>query len=70
MDRSPEKKWVFYSYVPDAAPVRSKMLYASSRATLVRVLGDDHIALSIFATDKVLSLTRMMQGRLLTSSEV
>ncbi|GAA5829367.1 hypothetical protein JCM3766R1_001074 [Sporobolomyces carnicolor] len=43
---------VFVSYVPDDSPVRSKMLYASTRTTLVRHLGDSQMTDSIFATSK------------------
>lgn len=39
------------TYVPDAAPVRQKMLFASSRLTLVRDLGTEHFRDSLFATD-------------------
>ncbi|KAK9431391.1 hypothetical protein V1505DRAFT_414361 [Lipomyces doorenjongii] len=42
----------FISYIPDAAPVRRKMLYASTRNTLVRELGGDKITASIFTTEK------------------
>ncbi|KAL8281071.1 hypothetical protein RQP46_006429 [Phenoliferia psychrophenolica] len=52
LEPTPASQWVFYSYVPDAAPVRSKMLYASTRATLSRSLGDSRIATAIFATSK------------------
>ncbi|KAK6087984.1 actin monomer binding protein [Seiridium cupressi] len=38
------------SYVPDSAKVRQKMLFASTRLTLVRELGSEHFAESIFAT--------------------
>lgn len=47
---------VFVSYVPDDSPVRSKMLYASTRTTLVRHLGDSQMTDSIFATSKVRSI--------------
>ncbi|KAK9236181.1 hypothetical protein V1525DRAFT_407792 [Lipomyces kononenkoae] len=40
------------SYIPDGAPVRRKMLYASTRNTLVRELGGDKIAASFFTTEK------------------
>ncbi|GAA5880496.1 hypothetical protein JCM16303_005406 [Sporobolomyces ruberrimus] len=43
---------VFISYVPDHSPVRSKMLYASTRTTLIRHLGDSNFIDSIFATSK------------------
>ncbi|KAK8074984.1 hypothetical protein PG997_009647 [Apiospora hydei] len=38
------------SYVPDAAKVRQKMLFASTRLTLVRELGSEHFRETIFAT--------------------
>ncbi|KAF2225123.1 hypothetical protein BDZ85DRAFT_193842 [Elsinoe ampelina] len=38
------------TYVPDAAPVRQKMLFASTRLTLVRELGLERFGESIFAT--------------------
>lgn len=39
------------TYVPSTAPVRSKMLFASTRATLIRDLGLEKFGDSIFATD-------------------
>lgn len=38
------------TYLPDTAPVRQKMLFASSRLTLVRDLGTEHFAESRFCT--------------------
>ncbi|ROW04636.1 hypothetical protein VPNG_07402 [Cytospora leucostoma] len=38
------------SYIPDAAKVRQKMLFASTRLTLVRELGREHFRETIFAT--------------------
>ncbi|KAK2061042.1 cofilin/tropomyosin-type actin-binding protein [Colletotrichum caudatum] len=38
------------TYVPDSAKVRQKMLFASTRLTLVRKLGSEHFRESIFAT--------------------
>jgi twinfilin len=38
------------TYVPDAAPVRQKMLFASTRLTLVRELGSEHFRDTIFTT--------------------
>ncbi|KAK6859979.1 PTK9 tyrosine kinase 9 [Apiospora arundinis] len=38
------------SYVPDSAKVRQKMLFASTRLTLVRELGSEHFRETIFAT--------------------
>ncbi|KAK3399164.1 hypothetical protein B0T20DRAFT_192912 [Sordaria brevicollis] len=41
---------VAVTYVPDTAPVRQKMLFASTRLTLVRELGSEHFRETIFAT--------------------
>lgn len=38
------------TYVPDSAPVRQKMLFASTRLTLVRELGSEHFRETIFVT--------------------
>lgn len=38
------------SYVPDAAPVRQKMLFASTRLTLTRELGLEHFRENLFFT--------------------
>lgn len=40
---------VAITYVPDSAPVRQKMLFASTRLTLVRELGSEHFRETIFA---------------------
>ncbi|GAA5821335.1 hypothetical protein JCM3770_006251 [Rhodotorula araucariae] len=48
----PSSSFLFISYVPDHAPVRAKMLYASTRSTLVRALGDSRIGQSVFATSR------------------
>ncbi|GBB95568.1 hypothetical protein RclHR1_02570002 [Rhizophagus clarus] len=42
--------WLFMSYVPDLAKVRDKMLYASTRATLLKELGDSHFIDSMYGT--------------------
>ncbi|KAI0480942.1 hypothetical protein GGR56DRAFT_297428 [Xylariaceae sp. FL0804] len=42
--------FVAVTYVPDAAKVRQKMLFASTRLTLVRELGSEHFRDTIFAT--------------------
>ncbi|ESZ97217.1 hypothetical protein SBOR_2411 [Sclerotinia borealis F-4128] len=44
--------FVAVTYVPDAAPVRQKMLFASTRLTLVRELGIERFRETIFATMK------------------
>ncbi len=47
---------MFVCYVPDNAPVRLKMLYASTRATLRKVFGDHRFRFEVFAT----TLVRML----------
>ncbi|TQS34764.1 hypothetical protein Golomagni_04842, partial [Golovinomyces magnicellulatus] len=49
-DLSTTAPFVVITYVPDAAPVRSKMLFASTRLTLVRELGIERFRETIFAT--------------------
>ncbi|KAJ9137127.1 Cofilin/tropomyosin-type actin-binding protein [Pleurostoma richardsiae] len=44
-------RFVAVTYVPDTAPVRQKMLFASTRLTLVRELGSEHFRETVFATD-------------------
>lgn len=41
---------VAVTYVPDAAPVRQKMLFASTRLSLVRELGSEHFRDALFLT--------------------
>ncbi|KAF1961634.1 twinfilin-1 [Byssothecium circinans] len=48
---SPDKSLVAVTYVPNAAPVRQKMLFASTRLTLVRELGGEHFSESVFCTE-------------------
>lgn len=43
-------KFLAITYVPDAARVRQKMLFASTRLTLVRELGSEHFRETIFVT--------------------
>ncbi|KAK7985144.1 actin depolymerizing protein [Apiospora saccharicola] len=43
-------RMIAVSYVPDSAKVRQKMLFASTRLTLVRELGSEHFRETIFAT--------------------
>ncbi|KAM0789154.1 hypothetical protein ACM66B_000005 [Microbotryomycetes sp. NB124-2] len=52
LDTTPDSQWIFYSFVPDEAHVRSKMLYASSRNTCSRALGNQRFAANLFATSK------------------
>ncbi|KAJ7090306.1 hypothetical protein B0H15DRAFT_838062 [Mycena belliarum] len=48
----PPAEWLVIYYVPDTAKVREKMLYASSRASLLKSLGSTLFSDSIFATSK------------------
>lgn len=48
-----EHKWLFLCYVPDHAKVRDKMIYASTRATLTKELGDYRFVDNIYGTEKV-----------------
>ncbi|KAF8576390.1 actin depolymerizing protein [Ramaria rubella] len=45
-------QWLAITYVPDSARVRDKMLYASTRATLMKSLGSASFSDSLFATSK------------------
>ena len=44
--------YVAVTYIPDTAPVRSKMLFASTRLTLLRELGAERFRNSVFAATK------------------
>jgi len=44
--------WIIISYVPDDSRVRDKMLYAASRATLTKVLGDNKFVDSLYGSIK------------------
>ncbi|KAJ2719090.1 Twinfilin-1 [Coemansia sp. Benny D115] len=48
--RQEQGRWLVCSYVPDTAPVRSKMLYASSKAALTKGLGESLFVDEIFGT--------------------
>jgi twinfilin-like protein len=43
--------YIAITYVPNAAPVRQKMLFASTRLTLVRELGIERFRQTLFATE-------------------
>ncbi|KAF2434416.1 actin depolymerizing protein [Tothia fuscella] len=47
---SPTGDFAAITYVPDAAPVRQKMLFASTRLTLARELGTENFVESVFVT--------------------
>ncbi|PSR94052.1 hypothetical protein PHLCEN_2v4480 [Hermanssonia centrifuga] len=49
---NPPTEWLAVFYVPDAAKVRDKMLYASTRNMLTKSLGSAPFTDSIFATSK------------------
>ncbi|KAJ3728671.1 hypothetical protein C8R42DRAFT_706999 [Lentinula raphanica] len=48
----PSTDWLAIYYVPDSAKVRDKMLYASTRASLLKILGSTAFSDSLFATSK------------------
>ncbi|KAJ3799410.1 hypothetical protein GGU11DRAFT_870729 [Lentinula aff. detonsa] len=48
----PATDWLAIYYVPDSAKVRDKMLYASTRASLLKNLGSTVFTDSLFATSK------------------
>ncbi|KAF9265739.1 actin depolymerizing protein [Marasmius fiardii PR-910] len=48
----PPSEWLAIFYVPDSAKVRDKMLYASTRASLLKSLGSTSFTDSIFATSR------------------
>uniref|UniRef100_A0A672K2J4 Twinfilin-1 n=1 Tax=Sinocyclocheilus grahami TaxID=75366 RepID=A0A672K2J4_SINGR len=45
-------EWIFLAWSPDHSPVRQKMLYAATRATLKKEFGGGHIKEEIFGTVK------------------
>lgn len=45
-------EWLLITYSPDNAPIREKMLYAGTRATLKSTFGGGHIKDELFATSK------------------
>ncbi|KAI9323825.1 hypothetical protein BX666DRAFT_1873781 [Dichotomocladium elegans] len=49
-DSKGEYEWLFLCYVPDHAKIRDKMLYASTRASLTKELGDSRFVDSIYGT--------------------
>lgn len=60
-DSKASSEWIFLCYVPDVAPIRQKMIYAATRASLTKDLGDSHFTDSIYGTNKVLlSLSQLL----------
>jgi twinfilin-like protein len=49
---SPSTGLIAITYVPDAAPVRQKTLFASTRLTLLRELGSDSFGENLFITER------------------
>ncbi|KAJ2786927.1 Twinfilin-1 [Coemansia interrupta] len=49
-DDTLKSKWLLCTYVPDAAPVRAKMLHASTKASLTKALGESYFVDDIFGT--------------------
>ncbi|KAJ8416340.1 hypothetical protein AAFF_G00356280 [Aldrovandia affinis] len=45
-------EWIFLAWSPDQSPVRQKMLYAATRATLKKEFGGGHIKDEVFGTSK------------------
>lgn len=45
--------WLFLAYSPDNSPVRQKMLYAATRATVKKEFGASQIKDELFGTNKV-----------------
>ncbi|KAG7472642.1 hypothetical protein MATL_G00111090 [Megalops atlanticus] len=43
-------EWIFLSWSPDQSPVRQKMLYAATRATVKKEFGGGHVKDEIFGT--------------------
>lgn len=46
-------EWLLITWSPDDSPVRQKMLYASTKATLKKEFGGGQISEEVFATSKV-----------------
>ncbi|QLG70239.1 hypothetical protein HG535_0A01770 [Zygotorulaspora mrakii] len=66
--------YVFASYVPDGSPVRAKMLYASTKNTLIRQVGSNSIGKQLLFTEAqevrdILDDSRPSQNAVLTESE-
>lgn len=49
-------QWVFICWSPDFSPVREKMLYASTKATMKKEFGGGQIKDELFGTVKVYKL--------------
>ncbi|KAM3123310.1 hypothetical protein CJJ07_002890 [Candidozyma auris] len=56
----PESGFIFISFIPDSAPIRQKMLFASTKNTLLQQLGSSN-----FGTKNILALTEVEELNLL-----
>lgn len=68
------KHYNFVSFVPDSSSVRSKMLYASTKNTLLREIGSNILGQQILATDfteinDMINATKINENALLTEDE-
>nr|XP_032825492.1 twinfilin-2-like [Petromyzon marinus] len=45
-------EWLFITWCPDSSPVRQKMLYAATRATVKKEFGGGHIKEELYGTEK------------------
>lgn len=52
--------WLMISYCPDSAPVRLKMLYASTRATVKSEFGDHYISEEKHCSTKVTEIENLI----------
>ena len=51
-EKSESNRWMLFVYIPDTSKVRDKMIYASSKSTLLKDLGDSMFAVSISGSIK------------------
>jgi twinfilin-like protein len=49
-------EWLFVSWSPDTAPIRQKMLYASTKATLKQEFGTSQIKEELHGTVLVMTI--------------
>uniref|UniRef100_A0A4W5R4I9 Twinfilin actin-binding protein 2b n=1 Tax=Hucho hucho TaxID=62062 RepID=A0A4W5R4I9_9TELE len=54
-------EWIFITWSPDQSPVRDKMVYAATCATLKKEFGGDHIKDEMFGTVEVCGLESLNQ---------
>jgi twinfilin-like protein len=49
--RDDDGEWLFFAFVPDTAGIKSKMLYAATRATVKKQLGSNFFKMEMFGTE-------------------